>query len=91
MANALASADKQQFDALTSAIERHAPIHKWLQDQHRGLLSMRDIVNWTPLNKAAAFGNAGATALLLEAGVQVDPQTNSGSTPLYLASVRGHI
>ena len=45
MANAFAfivAADEQQFRALMSAIQRHEPIEEWLQDEHRGVLSMGD-------------------------------------------------
>ena len=96
MANAFAfivAADEQQFRALMSAIQRHEPIEEWLQDEHRGVLSMGDHRDpyWTPLVCAAFNGNAGATALLLEAGVDVDQRTNSGFCSLFLACMRGHI
>ena len=75
MANAFAAADAQQLWALCSAIERHEPIDEWLQDEHRGLLSMLDRRGYTPLVWAAFSGNAGAIALLFEAGVDVDQRT----------------
>ena len=80
---------QQQFYALTSAIERHEPIDEWLQDEHRGLLSMGDSDGWTPLICAAYHGNAGATTLLLQSGVDVDQRMDGGDTPLYLACMRG--
>ena len=53
---------------------------------------MGDRHGWTPLMWAARYGNAGATALLLNAGVHVDPQTNTvGNTPLFIACMRGHV
>ena len=66
----------EQFYALIGAIERHEPIDEWLQDEHRGLLSMGDSIGWTPLiwaafngwtplGFAAYSGNAEAAALLL--------------------------
>ena len=92
MANAPASANEEQLNALFNAIERHEPIDKWLQDEHCGLLSMGDSDHYlyTPLIYAAYYGNAGATTLLLEAGVDVDQPMIYGDTPLYLACMRGH-
>ena len=90
MANAFAAADEQQLWALYSAIQRHEPIDEWLQNEHRGLLSMRDSLGQMPLFYAASHGNAGAIALLLEAGVDADQRMNSGFCPLFLACARGH-
>ena len=90
MANAFVAADEQQLQALRDAIERHEPIDKWLQDEHRGLLLMGDSAGWTPLICAARHGNAGATALLIEAGVDVDQRMDGGQSALYLACLHGH-
>ena len=89
MANAFAAADEQQLEALLDAIGWHEPIDEWLQDEHRGLLSMRSIDGGTPLGFAAFCGNAGATGMLLEAGVDADQQTKYGA-PLFLACMRDH-
>ena len=100
MANSSAVAGEQQHPKLLDAILRHKPIDKWLQDEHRGLLSMSDHRGWRPLTWAAFFGNAGAIVLLLEAGVDADQlmiygnihageRTNRGS-PLYFACLQGH-
>lgn len=50
---------------------------------------MGDSRGWTPLIWAAINGYARATALLLEAGVHVDQQANSGGSPLFVACIRG--
>ena len=89
MANSSAVAGEQQHPKLLDAILRHKPIDKWLQDEHRGLLSMSDHRGWRPLTWAAFFGNAGAIVLLLEAGVDADQQTKYGA-PLFLACMRDH-
>ena len=92
MANPPAEADKLQHHALMSAIQRHEPIDQWVQDEHRGLLSMGSTdLGWTPLVCAARHGNAGATALLLEAGVDADQRTNSGFCPLFISCWNGNI
>jgi ankyrin repeat protein len=88
----------QQFWDLINAIVRHKPIDEWLQDEHRSLLSirlaspgeLRDNDDCTPLMWAARFGNVGATALLLEAGVDVEHTGRYGHTPLHLACFQGH-
>ena len=90
MANPPAEADKLQLNALLYAIAQHESIDEWLQDEHRGLLSMRGSAGWTPLVYAARKGNARATAFLLEAGVDVDQGTQYGNTPLYYACQGGH-
>ena len=90
MANAFAAAEEEQLRALFRAIRQHKPIDEWLQDEHRGLLSMGDSDGWTPLICAAYHGNAGATTLLLQSGVDVAQRTGGGDTPLYFACMRGH-
>ena len=90
MANPPAEADTLQLQALLDAIRQREPIDGWLQDEHRGLLSMRGSAGWTPLVYAARHGNARATAFLLEAGVDVNQGTQYGDTPLYFACTQGH-
>jgi len=44
----------------------------------------------TPLHYAAAEGNAGAVKLLLAEKADIDDRDRNGSTPLQLATKRGH-
>jgi ankyrin repeat protein len=49
-----------------------------------------DSLNQTALHKAAANGNIYLVKLLIEQGVEIDPETRDGSTPLYLAAGNRH-
>ena len=91
MANAFAAAEEEQVWALLYAIRRHESIDEWLQDEHRGLLSMGDLYGNTPLICAARHGNAGATALLIEAGVDADQRMDGAQSALCLACDAGHV
>jgi uncharacterized protein len=47
------------------------------------------VVDWTPLQKAAVYGQVAAMAALLKAGARVDGADSAGQTPLILAAANG--
>jgi len=54
-----------------------------------GLDVNANLFGWTPLHKAAIFGNGDCVELLLNAGARPDEKSKYGITPLQLASQNG--